>query len=687
MNLFKKNPIRFEGQKEIETQIKNQTDNVISRRFKILMGVIGVVGVVLLIRLFITQISQQEYYSTKLKQYNTSLFTADTFRGNIYDRNYKRLSYNKNINCATYYAVQSITQDDIKIIANFLVKNVNVDIKSVTERDKKDYLILKCKDTKDNLINDLITSEERSTYSSDEIYQLQLSRITSQMLKDNLSDDDMKYYMIYSKIQNCTSGSVVLLEGLTVKEASLIGENSDILRGVKVTNDWSRENTYGTEFKSVLGRVTSKKEGLPASTKDILLAQDYNNDSRVGISGLEMQYENILAGTPATYSLAYDSDGNPVVETVSSGTKGDNIRLTIDWDLQSAITDEIEKQMKAHTSSIYRYANNIYLVMIDPNTGAIYAMCGYQRDEKGDIYELAGGAVQNAFEIGSAAKGGTIYVGIKHGVINQYTEFDDTSSGFKIAGTPTKFSWDTGGLGRLNAAEALSQSSNIYMFYVATLLGGGTYEYNQPLYIKDSAFDQMRLDVGELGLGVKTGVDLPSEALGYRGRVTQRQAGNFLDFAIGQYDTYTPIQMAQYVSSIANGGKRIQPHLFMESFTEDDDSTKISLLQHQVKVLDDVSSYKLAFDTIHTGFIMGCVSGLASGVNGDYEAAGKTGTGQLYREGTSDVWANRSFIGYAPYDNPEIAVACIAEGLPDAGGGTCTTLSKYAFEKYFEKYG
>ena len=143
MNLFKKNPIRFEGQKEIETQIKNQTDNVISRRFKILMGVIGAVGVVLLIRLFITQISQQEYYSTKLKQYNTSLFTADTFRGNIYDRNYKRLSYNKNINCATYYAVQSITQDDIKIIANFLVKNVNVDIKSVTERDKKDYLILK----------------------------------------------------------------------------------------------------------------------------------------------------------------------------------------------------------------------------------------------------------------------------------------------------------------------------------------------------------------------------------------------------------------------------------------------------------------------------------------------------------------------------------------------------------------
>ncbi len=682
MKFFHKNPIKFKGQKEVETQIKNQTDNVISRRFKILIGVVGIIGIILLIRLFLTQVTQEEYYETKLVQYNTSVFTADTFRGNIYDRNYKRLAYNKNINCATYYAVQNITEDDMKIIANFLVKNVNVDIKDVTERDKKDYLILKDK----NLVNQLITDEEKAQYSDDEIYQLQLSRITSEILKENLSDDDVKYYMLYSKIQNCTSGSVVLLEGLTIKEASLIGENSNILRGVKVTNDWSRETTYGSEFKSVLGRVTTKKAGLPASMKDILLAQDYNNDARVGISGLEMQYEDILAGTPATYSLSYDSDGNPIIETVSNGSKGDNIRLTIDWDLQSSITDRMESIMKSQTGSMYKYANNIYLVLIDPNTGAIYAMVGMQKDSKGEVYELAGGAVQNAFAIGSAFKGGTIYAGIKHGVIDQYTEFDDTSRGFKIAGTPTKFSWNKGGLGRLNAAEALSQSSNIYMFYVATLLGGGTYEYDQPLSIKDSAFDQMRLDVGELGLGVKTGIDLPSEALGYRGPVTSRQAGNLLDFAIGQYDTYTPIQMAQYISTIANGGKRIQPHLFMESFTEDNEGMKISLLQHQVKVLDDVSSYKMAFETIQNGFRMGCVSGLATRVNGDYEAAGKTGTAQVTYEGTNDVWANRAFIGYAPYDNPEVAIACIAEAQPDSGSSTCQTLSKYAFEQYFEKY-
>lgn len=683
MSFLKKNRIQFKGQKEIETQVKNQTDNVISRRFKILMGVIAAIGLILIIRLFMTQITQKDYYTTKLQQYNTSVFTADTFRGNIYDRNYKRLVYNKNINCATYYAVENITKSEIEVISRFLVENVNIDISDVTERDKKDYLILK----DEKYVKSLLTEKELSENSDDVIYKLELERITEDILKEKLSDDDIRYYMIYAKIQNCTSGSVVLLEGLTIKEASVIGENADLLRGIRVTNDWSREYTYNTSFKSVLGRVTTKKQGLPASTKDILLAKDYNNDARVGVSGLEAQYESILSGTPAKYSISYDAKGDPIIESVSSGSKGDNIRLTIDWDLQEAISDKIKSILKSQTDSSYRYAKNAYVILIDPNTGAIYAMAGMQKDEKNDIYDLAGGNVQNAYAIGSTFKGGTIYMGIKNNLIDQYTEFNDTAQGIKIAGTPAKKSWNKSGLGRLNAAEALAQSSNVYMFYVAMRLGKADYQYNQPLSVDDAAFDTLRKDVGELGLGVKTGIDMPSEALGYRGKVTDRQGGNLLDFAIGQYDTYTPIQMAQYVSTIANGGKRIQPHLFMESFQENDDGMKISLLQHKVKVLDDVSSYKLAFQTIQNGFRLGCVSGLAKSVNGDYNAAGKTGTAQVFIEGTSDVWANRAFIGYAPYDDPQIAVACIAESMPAGGSSTCNTLSKFALEKYFEKYG
>ena len=83
MSFFKKSSIRFDGQKEIETKLKNQTENVISRRFKILMIVVGLMGILLLARLCLTQITERNYYTTKLSQYNTGVFTTDTFRGNI----------------------------------------------------------------------------------------------------------------------------------------------------------------------------------------------------------------------------------------------------------------------------------------------------------------------------------------------------------------------------------------------------------------------------------------------------------------------------------------------------------------------------------------------------------------------------------------------------------------------------
>ena len=142
------------------------------------------------------------------------------------------------------------------------------------------------------------------------------------MLAEKLSDYDIKYYKLYYTITNCTVGSTVLIEGLSIKEASLIGENSSLLRGIRVTNDCQRDYDFGSSFKDVLWRVTTKKQGLPANMKDKLLALDYNNDSRVGVSGLELQYETLLTGDAATYKVEYDVNGNPVVSIVSNGSQG-----------------------------------------------------------------------------------------------------------------------------------------------------------------------------------------------------------------------------------------------------------------------------------------------------------------------------------------------------------------------------
>lgn len=679
---FKKHSIRFDGTKEIETKIKNQTDNVISRRFKILMIVVLVFGCIVFFKLFVTQISQKDYYESKLAQYNTDTFTADTFRGNIYDRNLTRLTYNKNINCATYYAVKGIKDEEINTIINFLIKNVNIDISKVTTRDKKDYLIMKDKE----FTNSLVTDEEKKRYADDDdgddiIYELKLSRITDDILKEKLSDNDIKYYKLYYSIKNCTNGSTVLIEGLSIKEASVIGENSSVLRGIKVTNDWQREYVF-EDFKSILGKVTTKKAGLPANMKEKLLAMDYSNDSRVGVSGLEAQYESLLKGEAATYKVEYDNEGNPTVTILSSGSKGQNLRLSIDWEIQEALSEAIENELKSHTGYGNRFNNHIFVTLMDPNNGEIIAMAGKARGEDGDIYDYAAGNYLYAMEMGSTVKGGTIYMAFKNNLISKNTVYHDAP--IKIAGTPTKKSWKN--FGNVNEVQALAQSSNVYMFYVAIKLGGAYYEYDKPLnIINTNAFNVLREAYGELGLGVRTGLDVPSEELGYRG--DDPSGGNLLDFAIGQYDSYTTIQLAQYGSTIANGGKKIQPHFLIESFTNDDEDRYVALYQHKLRILDDVSHYNTAFEQIHKGFRECVLSGTGKKVNGYYNPAGKTGTAQKIDYSTNKDYPNHLFVGYAPYDKPQITVACAAERQLSSSGESCRPLAKLAFEKYFEKYG
>lgn len=681
---FKRKSIHFDGTKEIESKIKNQTNNVISRRFKILMISVVVFALIVAMRLFYTQIKQEDYYNTKLVQYNTDILTADTFRGNIYDRNYKRLVYNKNINCATYYAVKGIKDEDIDLMVRFLIDNVNIDIsnKKVTTRDKKDYLIMKDKEFTDSLV----TKEERERYAKDDnaddiIYDLILKRITDDVLKEKLSDFDIKYYMLFYDIKTCTSGSKIILEGLSIKEASLIGENSSLLKGIKVTSDWERAYEHGSLFKSVLGTVTTKKNGLPASQKELLLAKDYNNNSRVGISGLEAQYEDILSGEEATYKIQYDDSGNPNVSMLTSGSRGENLRLTIDWELQEALSEEIEKQLKSHSGYDNRFNKNIMVTVMDPNNGDILAMAGKSRGEDGKIFDYASGNYLSAFKIGSSIKGGTIYTAFKNNIIQKGTVYDDKP--IKIKGTKEKKSHKY--LGRVDEVQALAQSSNVYMFNIAIKLGKGHYEYDQPLNIDMNAFNVLRQCYGELGLGVRTGLDVPHEELGFRG--DNPSGGNLLDFSIGQYDTYTTVQLAQYISTIANGGKRIQPHLFLESFVEDENNNYVSLSKHKTKILDDVSQEKTAFQQIQKGFRECVISGTGRSVNGSYRPAGKTGTAEDYTNSGNTDYPNHMFIGYAPYEQPQITVACVAERQKSSTGESCKPLAKFVFNKYFEKYG
>lgn len=677
---FKKPMIKFTGTKEIETQLKNQTENVISRRFYIMIVVIILLGILLIASLYIKQVTHQEYYEAKLNQYNTNIIKAESLRGNIYDRNYKRLVYNKKVICATYYSVKGIKDEEIDVMIKYLIDNIKIDTSKITDREKKDYLIKKDKD----YVNSLINEEEykaikESDNANDELYKMQLKKLKKDILKAKLTEYDLKYYKLYFSIKNCTSGSATLIEGLSVKEASLIGENSYLLRGIKVTTDWVRDYEYDSLFRSVFGKVTTKKEGLPLDQQELLLAKDYSNDSRVGTSGLEAQYESILAGTSASYKLTYDNDGNPILDTVDEGQKGSHIQLTIDWDLQKKISDRAEYLLKTRHQ---KYHNHIFLILIDPNNGEILAMVGKQWQD-GEIIDFASGNYLSAYRMGSSVKGGTIYTMFKNNIIHANEYIKDEP--IKIKGTRIKKSHTGSGMGYINEVTALKRSSNVYMFKTAIKLGGDEYSYNKPLNINLNAFDTFRNALGDLGLGVKTGLDVPYEGLGYKG---PKEAGKLLDLSIGQYDTYTTVQLAQYVSTIANEGIKVQPHLFKSSFSNDDEGHIITQYEKKIKVLDDVSRYSTAFRQIKKGFyaVVNEKQGTGSGFKpSNSSLAGKTGTAEDYTyTGTVD-YPNHMFVGYSPVNDPQVAVACMSER--QRGQNSCTPLTKYALEEYFKKYG
>lgn len=684
--------VRFYGALEQEREQKNKQDNIVSRRLIVLLCFIIAITSVMAARLALIQFKDSDELAVKLEKYGTATYSTDAPRGEIVDRNYVKLVQNTNVICATYYAPKKIKDEQLKTSAKFLAKTINLDTSSISTRNKKDYFIIAYPDLADELVSDEEKAKlkEQNNYDS-ALLNLQIERITDEMLEEYMDENTLKYTHFYYLMKSCSSGSSVLAEGISEEEASIIGENIDILPGIDVTTDWSRQYVYDREFSQVLGRVTTKKQGLPSEMKNELLALGYQNDSRVGVSGLEAQYENILRGSDSSYTLNYDSSGNPIVTSTKSGTAGSNIRLSIDWELQQFADSIIEEEL-VKMNSQNKFFNKMFFTLMDPYTGEIIVMSGkIINKETGEVTDYAAGNYLDANLIGSTIKGGTLYTAFKEGVITPGTTFMDEP--IKIKGTKEKKSHRN--LGLINEIDALAYSSNVYMFRIAMLLGGANYVYDGPLKINDEAFETLRRDLGELGLGVKTGIDIPNEAFGYRG--SKRTGGYLLDASIGQYDTYTNIQLAQYACTLANGGKRIKPHLFLDSYVTDADGLANANYTVKTEVLDDVSGQTTAFGQIKQG-MRACVTRTNGTCNSywsskSYVTYAKTGTAEDYTGTGETDYPNHLQIGYIQADEnsePIVAFACIAIRQTTASNGSSSSaplISQQIIDKYVEKYG
>jgi cell division protein FtsI/penicillin-binding protein 2 len=398
------------------------------------------------------------------------------------------------------------------------------------------------------------------------------------------------------------------------------------------------------------------------------LAEGFNRSDVVGTSFLEQEYDSILRGIPKT--LTYTTDkGNPVGDPiVKEGRRGDDLVLTVDYNLEQKVNKVIQDNIKACYPSDH-LCNQAYVVVMNPHTGGILAIAG-QKFDGSKFQDVSSGAVLNSFAIGSAVKGATVLAGYQNhaipGILNDKPiHFPGTTGTFQ-----SLESW----IGTINTAQALEVSSNVYMGTIAANMAGFQITDKGPYYMArvftgsrfQKAFNTLRDAYGQFGLGVHTGVDLPFESTGYQGP-TPTQGGIIMQFAIGQYDTYTPLEMAQYVSTIANGGYRIAPHFLESVHYPGSQPNQIGPTEYQVQpnVLNKIPNTPQQFAVVHQGFHL-----VTHGPEGtaktlgilwpQYDIAAKTGTAQIGPPGSPRN--NKTLVSYAPSNNPQVVVAVV---VPD----------------------
>ncbi|MBQ2942077.1 MAG: hypothetical protein IJD97_07575 [Clostridia bacterium] len=454
-----------------------------------------------------------------------------------------------------------------------------------------------------------------------------------------------------------------------------IKEHYDEYRGVNIMTKPVREYPNGNLGAHILGRTGLISESEYSGLK----AEGYGMNDYIGKEGLEKYLEAELRGENGRMVAEQDEDGHYVALTEAVSAKsGNSVYLTIDLDVQKAA----EKALKDTVADIYShhgergYGADVAggaAVAVDVETGEIICMASYPDYSIKDYNKnysrlisdknnpLFNRALSGTYSPGSTYKMLVGIAALEERVILPDTLIKDEVI-YKLGQSHFKCLHDHG---FVNVSTAIKDSCN-YFFYTAGYQLG---------------IEKMAEYADKFGLGKNTGIELPEE----KGTVSSPKTkemrnepwyeGYTLQAAIGQDDNkFTPLQMASYVSQIASGGVRYTPHLVKGIYSYDGkDAIRITDITEQEKLV--LSEDNL--NAVRYGMRLVATSGTAEAYFKDYpvEVAAKTGTAEVY--GGSD---NGLFVAYAPYENPEIAVAVVIER--SGGGSYCGPVAKAIIDAY-----
>ncbi len=467
------------------------------------------------------------------------------------------------------------------------------------------------------------------------------------------------------------------------------------IRGVDTRVSYSRVYHYPGYASHILGRISK----IYAEDAEYYTSQGYPVTALVGVDGCEKTFEPYLRGMEGEMLITEDEAGNAVnVEIVKDAVAGKDVYLTIDIELQIAAEDALKKNIEDINLKAAENdkeldgedADSGALVVQSASGGEILAIASYPTYDLStfgaDYNELIKDSRKPLFNRalqGTYAPGSTFKVGVALAALCEQTRMADgtpfgASTLIKTAGKYTFYDdyqptcWIytdkyKGNHGSLNVSKAIQVSCNCFFYEVGRLLG----------------IDNINKYCRMYGLGQPTGIELP-EARGILADSKYKQStghgvwtgGDTIATAIGQaYNQFTPVQIANYISTIVNGGTRYSAHLLhsVKSFSGE------SVYTYEDVVLDKLTVSQRNYKTIVEAMSSVIEDGSASKEFAKFPIpiGGKTGTAQISRNQSN----NAVFVAFAPLDKPEIVVSCVIER--GAKGLNAAQSVRTAMECYF----
>lgn len=632
-------------------------------RLNALFFAVALLFSILLFRLVQMQLVNYNFYHKKLTASTTYTVKTANQRGQIYDANGTALVSNVEKNVLTFTRSNTMTTQYIKELAQQLPNYVTLDDASVSTRDKKDYYLADT-ETYQKVVEALPKSKKvdyfGNSLSQATIYKNAVASVSDSAI--DYSDEELRVVHAFTEMNAAQTFATVNIttEDLTDEQmAAVKAAGKSSLKGLAISKTWDRD-VADTSLASLVGSISSEKTGLPKEDAKSYLKKGYSLNDRVGTSYLEKAYESDLQGERTVRTVVVDRNKKIVSDKVTEkGSTGNSLKLTINLDFQNKVQSILQQYYNTDISNGEAVnSDGIYAVAIEPSTGKVLAMAGLKH-EVGSSTATTDilGNINNVFTPGSVVKGATLSAGWQNNVLSgNEVLYDQEILGIK--------SWFTSGSMPITAVQALEYSSNTYMVQIALKLMGQNYTAGSTLSNKGykDAMAKLRATYAEYGLGTTTGLDLP-EAEGYI--PTSFTVSDTLFESFGQYDAYSPIQLAQYVATVANGGNRVATHLVEGIYSQKDGALGDKIKDITGATLNTVSLPDGDMALIQEGFynVVNSNSAYATGSqmrSSVTTISGKTSTAETYTQNASGTTVKTVNLNAVAYDeNKTIAVAVI----------------------------